>query len=169
MERQSEPLTQKKPWSEMTEEERETIRESWKHTLPEEFDVFCIGELKYVFCEETPSIPGRLYVSGYVDCYDINVGEDFTVDGDVNCSDVDVGGDFAVDGDIDYCGDVDVGGDFTVDGDVAHCGDVAVAGNFTVDGDIDCGDVNISGCFTHGGKISCTSLEVCCEVPEEKA
>ncbi len=53
MERQNEPLTQKKPWSELTEEERAAIRESWKHTLPEKFDVFCIGDLKYFWVEGT--------------------------------------------------------------------------------------------------------------------
>ena len=40
MERQNEPLVQQKPWEEMTEEERQAIRESWKHTLPKNFDVF---------------------------------------------------------------------------------------------------------------------------------
>lgn len=124
LERQNEPLTQKKPWSEMTEEEREAIRESWKHTLPEEFDVFCIGELKYSLLDETPNIPGHLYVSGNVDCYDINVAEDFTVDGDV------------------YCAYVDVGGDFTVNGNI-NCADVYISGYFNHGGKICCTSLEV--------------------------
>lgn len=107
MERQTEPLTQKK-WSELTEDERQAIQESWKHTLPEKFDVFFIGDMEYSLSAETPSFPGCIYVTGNVSCNDINVGESSIIDGSVDCRKVNVGGNFIVDGFIDSF-DVNVG------------------------------------------------------------
>lgn len=145
MARQNEPLTQKKPWSELTEEEREAIRESWKHTLPEEFDVFCIGKLKYSFCKKTLKFPGRLYVRGNVDCYDISVAEDFIVGDNVECGDVGVSGSITVYGNINCCA-MSVVGDVIVDGDI-DCYNISVDGDCIIRRNIDSHQINVGGLF----------------------
>lgn len=147
LERQTEPLDQKKPWSELTEEEREAVRESWKHTLPEEFDVFCIGKLEYNLSDGLLNIPGHLYVRGNVDCFFINVDENFTVDGNTGCLDVNVGATFTVNGDFS-CNNVDVGGDCTINGNV-YSQQINVGGLF------DCYDVDIIGCKIHAADYVC--------------
>ncbi|MGN1301113.1 MAG: hypothetical protein ACI4U9_01070, partial [Clostridia bacterium] len=128
LERQNEPLTQKKPWSEMTEEEREAIRESWKHTLPEEFDVFCLQPL---LTTTALKIPGNFYAQGAVDCYDVSIDGDCIVDSIVDCYDISV------------CGDCIVGVSISNS-------NVTVGGNLIIDGNFDGFDVTVHGdCIVH--------------------
>ena len=134
MERTNEQLENKKSWAEMTEEERQAVRESWKQKLPEKYDVFCIGDF---FPEKPVFIPGNLYVSGDVSetcaAISILISENFIVKGNVDAGTVSVGGHFIVDGSIDSCTDISVIGDFICDNDVDAM-DITVGGNFIVDG-----------------------------------
>ena len=139
MERQNEPLTQQKPWEEMTEEERQAVRESWKHTLPDKFDVFCIGDW------DDPvgnlNIPGNLYVSGFLDVYALIVVGSVIVNNYINALDINVQGGSCI------CGR-----------DVSAC-DVSVSnGNFISDGSIDVADITVQNgdCIVHHKIDSCT-------------
>ena len=109
MERQNEPLTQKKPWSELTEEERAAIRESWKHTLPEKFDVFYTGILVSVFEIE---FPGNLYVKEDV-CIPLDsltVCGHFISDGDIIVGKMSVQGDCIIRHTVESLERIDVAG-----------------------------------------------------------
>lgn len=163
------PQPQKNTWSNKTAEERQKIRETWKESLPEEFDVFCIGN----FSSDINSlseiiIPGRLYVSGNVKCKNsLVVDEDCTIDGNINCFDINVGGNLFIEGyaktdDILVRGVTDIYGyiisdtidtleDFTAYADVT-CGMIKCKGSLTVHGDLDSsskvkieGDLEVNG------------------------
>ena len=151
----------KKNWDELTEEERDVIRESWKHILPENFDVFCIGD--WVFTEEL-DIPGNLYVSGYLDeekaFMDISVLFDLIVDGFIQASEVNVGGNFIV-GSVDPVDGLSVGGDCIVeDGFDSGDGYVIVEGNFFIGDDIWCGNVSVGKNFIVNGNVDSLSIDV---------
>lgn len=157
MERQD----QKKNWSELTEEEREVIRESWKHTLPENFDVFCIGD--WDFTEEL-DIPGNLYVSGTLDEEDtflnVSVLDDLIVDGCIQAGEVNVGGNFIV-GHVFSVDSLSVGGDCIVEyGFDSGDGDVIVDGDFIVGKDIWTGDVSVIKNFIVSGKVDSLAINV---------
>ena len=66
MEWKNHPLLQVKSWSDLTEEEQQTIRDSWKHTLsPEEFYYF-MEDLKYA---DMLKFRGNLCIRGSLSCY----------------------------------------------------------------------------------------------------
>lgn len=96
---------QKKPWEEMTEEERQAVRESWKHTLPEEYDIFFSNNFINPFFKL--EVPGNVYAAGLLDISHLTVSGDIIVDGNIDCGDVTVKGSFIVKGEVD-CLDVDV-------------------------------------------------------------
>ena len=172
----------KKPWEELSEEEKQEIRESWKVKLPDKFDIFCEGDLilddfssihfpgnVYVshgdFVSRNIVVDGDFYVDGSVDAYDIDVGGDFTVNSYVDAFVINVTGDFIAHDYVQYeC--VNVTGNFIVDGNVAVSGTdipdhINVGGNFTIAGDIDSKDIYVYGDFTSKGHhISCHKLNV---------
>ena len=169
MERQNEPLAQQKPWEEMTEEERQVIRESWKHTLPEEYDVFCIGVMDV---ESDLNIPGNLYAcgflkvsylvvggaaifAGYVDTADITVqGGPCICSGSVNALNVSVSnGDFISDGSIDVADITVQNGDCIVHHKIDSC---AINVN---NGTLDCYDVDSNRCKIHATDYVCRYYE----------
>lgn len=137
MDRTNEQLAHKKSWAEMTEEERQAVRESWKQKLPEKYDVFCIGDF---FPEKPVFIPGNLYVSGNVSetCAAISIltSENFIVEGNIDAGRIAVGSHFIIGGSIDSCTDISVIGDFICDNSVDAM-DITVGGNFFVDGVVD--------------------------------
>lgn len=164
-ERQTEPLNQKKPWSELTEEEREATRESWKHTLPEEFDVFCLQPL---LTTTALKIPGNFYAQGTVDCYDVSIDGDCIVDGIADCYDISVCGDCIVgrsisNSNVNAGGNLIIGGNF--DGfDVTVHGDCIVHHNINscyidVGGLLDCYDVDAIGHEIHAADYVCRRYE----------
>lgn len=128
---------QQKPWSDMTNEERQVIRESWKHKLPDEYDVFC---LHHYFSVDT-HIPGNFYVKGGVfsDC--ISVDENLYVDGYIDCIGMMVNGDLIANANLE-CWNIIVNGDLTVE-------QVVDAHSVTVGGFFICEDIS-----TYGAKIN---------------
>lgn len=134
---------QKKPWSEMTEEERQEIRESWKHTLPKKFDVFCLENLTIPAHLE---IPGNLYVYGdlkITNGHDIDVLETLFVGHVIYSRGVTVGNDFIVYCDVD-CSEVKVGGNFIVYGDKVDTLAIVVNGDIIVDADINSTEISVN-------------------------
>lgn len=122
---------QKNPWEEMTEEERQAMRESWKYKLPEEFDVFCTKLFDYA---KPIHIPGNLYVLG-ADLHDVIVDGDFFCDStNAVLGDVTVHGNFIVNSNVE-CWAAYVGKDFIVHGTVDST-------TIHVDGLFDCYDVD---------------------------
>ncbi len=170
MERQNEPLARKKPWEEMTEEERQVISESWKHTLPEEFDVFYIGDL---VLKEDLNVPGNLYVSGNISekylSVDICVAGHFYVGGDIDAGNVTVAGDFIVEGNVDSICDANIQGNFIAIGSNVNVCDVNVLGDFIVwsidsyaidvDGILDCNDIDANAYEIHANDYVCRIYE----------
>lgn len=163
------PQPQKNTWSNKTEEERQKIRESWKDTLPKEFDVFSTGNFTMDISSYSEIIiPGRLYVKGNVRCKNsLIVDEDCTIDGNVNSFDLNVGGNLFIEGyaktdDILVRGVTDIYGyissdcidtleDFTAYSDV-NCSMIQCKGSVTIHGDLDTsskvkieGDLDVNG------------------------
>lgn len=176
---------QKKPWSELTEEERQVIRESWKHELPEGYDVFCIGDF---VSQENVEIPGNLYASGSIDVPELTVCGALIVGDDVyagkvtvyntclvggnfySIDDVTIYGDFIVTKDVDTGKVIIYNGSFISDRDIAtfditiHNGDCIVSNTIdsctiSVDGTLDCYDVETNGHEIHASDYVCRSCE----------
>lgn len=159
---------QKKPWSELTEEERQEIRDSWKHTLPEEYDVFCIGDFTV---SEDLTIPGNLYVGGNLDSHghNINVAKSLTVKLEVYTHNVTVGNNLIVYGDVE-CFNVRVGGNFIVYADNIETLNIIVNGDVIVYGEINstairidnllyCYDVYSNSCGISASDFACRCYE----------
>lgn len=110
MGRKIKPHSQKKPWSELTEEERNAIRESWKHTLPEEFDVYCLGDYEI---NALINIHGNFYCTGDIIVKGFGstmyIAGDCIADGDIDVWDMFIRGSCFVRHNIDCC-TLDVGG-----------------------------------------------------------
>ena len=171
-----------KPWEELSEEERQEIRESWKVKLPEKFDVFCDGCLvldefndfhfpgnvylnrgDFISCNII--VDGDFYVDGSVDAYDIDVGGDFTVAGYVDAVVINVMGDFTTH-DYVQCKCINVTGNFIAGSNVAISSTdspdyINVGGNFTILGDLNSKDIYVYGDFTFdGSNIDCHNMNV---------
>ena len=145
---------QKKPWEEMTEEERQVVRESWKHTLPDEFDVFCIGDMVREESEGDLNIPGNLYVSGSLDVFNLIVGGSVIVDDSIDAGHISV-----LEGSC-ICGENVIAGNVSVSN-----------GDFISNGDIDVQDIIVrdGDCIVHNGFINSYTIRVegtldCCDV-----
>lgn len=178
-----------KPWEELSEEERQKIRESWKVKLPDEFDVFCLYNLEFDSKEDF-HVPGNVYVGGNfflfqksTSCNTIIDG-DFIVDGSVYAFDINVSGDFIVSdsifagctkvngnlisgGLIESLGGIHVSGDLYVSNCIfmvksyIRSDEISVLGDFTIDGNLNCYDVFIYNNFTFNGRrINCANMRV---------
>ena len=136
---------QKKPWEEMTEEERQVVRESWKHTLPEEFDVFCIGDMIREECEGDLKVPGNLYISGFLDAFHLIVGGSLIVNDSIDSGNITV-----------------KGGSFICGGNIV-AGDISVSnGDFISNGDIDVQDITVrdGNCIVLNGSINSYTINI---------
>lgn len=131
---------QQKPWDELTEEERQVIRESWKHELPEEYDVYFFNGLSI---DEDLHIPGNLYIRGEVNCKDITVDGDLFIDGCIISGSIKVAGNFDCYFGYIYTtlGRIQVGGNFTSHSIINGCGDIDVSGNFTAYKAVNCHNI----------------------------
>lgn len=165
---------QKRPWEEMTEEERQAIRESWKHALPEEFDVFCIGDMIREECEGDLIIPGNFYVSGFLDAFNLTIGGSLIVDDSIDAGHITVQDGSCICGGNVIAGNVSVSnGNFISNGDIdvqdinVRDGDCIIIDGIinsyaiNVEGTLDCHDIE-----SNGHKIHC--LNYICQLWEEE-
>lgn len=125
-----------------------------KYTLPKEFDVFCIGDMIRDESEGELNIPGNLYVSGFLNVFNLVVGGSVIVDDSIDA------------------------GHITVQEGSCICGGNVVAGNVSVsngdfisNGDIDVQDINVrdGDCIVHNGFINSYTINVegtldCCGI-----
>lgn len=141
-----------KPWEELSEEERQKIRESWKVKLPEKFDVFCDGDWE---CDYDIVIPGDLYVKGNIDADAITVHGYACIGGSIYCTSILVGENLTVDDKVFVDdGAINVGNDFTVYGNTLDCYRIYVYGNVDIPyGNVTCLDIFIHGSFHLNGQI----------------
>lgn len=73
MECKNYPLLRVKHWSELTEEEQQTIRDSWTHTVsPEDFYYF-MEDLKYCNSDIKLKFRGNLCIRGSLSCYSCSI------------------------------------------------------------------------------------------------
>lgn len=148
MARQNESLVQKKTWSEMTEEEQQAVRESWKHTLPEKFDVFCCKKDWEI--KEDIHIPGNLYVkhnlTSQISSTQVHVDENFIIDGYCTVGAITVGKDFLAGNDVDSLANVIVNGNFYITG-FLNVYSLVVHGNCLVTESIDSLSIKVDGLF----------------------
>lgn len=143
---------QKKPWEEMTEEERQAVRESWKHTLPEEYDVFCFGGMVREKSEGDLNIPGNLYVDGFLDVFGLVVAGTVIVNDYINAANITVQGGSCICGGDVIASNVSISnGDFISDGDIDVADITIQNGNFISDGNIDTYDITVQNgnCIVH--------------------
>lgn len=130
MSRETDPVSKKKPWEEMTPEEQQQIKESWKVELPEQFDVCCNSNF---IGEGNIHIPGRFYVQG--NCYydgKIIIDEDFIVDGNTECFHINVEGCAGLRKDV-YCRYLNVAEDCTIFGNDVEGDEFHIGGNFSAE------------------------------------
>lgn len=158
MEWKNHPLSRVKSWSDLTEEEQQAIRDSWKNTLsPEEF-YYVMEDLEYA---DMLKFRGNLCVIGSLSCYSCSIEGSLVVYGDIDSYGLEITGSFIVDGEI-YSDDNDIRvlGDFAVNGDLKECGDINIDGSFTVRGNVDCYDINVLKDVTIDGNVKCSEFNV---------
>jgi len=126
-----------KPWDELSPSGKRHRKESWKHKLPKEYDVFCMGDFpinKFAVdaarCEKEFIFPGTLYVKGDI----------------IGLCHVTINGDCYVDGNFVLDGNITVNGNF----DTIH--------DFNVHYELDCHHIDVTGNFTSNGLVNCTKL-----------
>ena len=121
---------QTKSWADMSEDERQAVKESWKVKLPDEFDVFCEGNMRL---DQNTFIPGNMYVHGNILACNIGVAEHLYVTGNVYCNDISASAGITIKGNVD-CYDIFLNGDLAISGNIDCFNIFATHSEISIDG-----------------------------------